>query len=199
MHSSTAERGVRNHREEIVDNSTPLQRAKHPRTVLAGPYGHPFHPILVTIPIGTWVASLVFDIFGLATDDPSPFTLGAQVLIAIGIVGALLAAVFGFVDLSIIGRGTPAQRTALIHMSLSLAAVALFAVNWFVRATSDHDEVSLIGLVLTIIGLAAIAVSGWLGGKLAYRYGVRVADENTQAEGFPLTSAAQHQQRGRRT
>jgi hypothetical protein len=27
-------------------------------------------------------------------------------------------------------------------------------------------------------------VSGWLGGMLSYRYGVRVADEETQAEGF---------------
>jgi uncharacterized membrane protein len=36
----------------------------------------------------------------------------------------------------------------------------------------------------TPIGLAVIGVSGWLGGKLAYRYGVRVADEDTQAEGF---------------
>jgi hypothetical protein len=26
--------------------------------------------------------------------------------------------------------------------------------------------------------------SGWLGGMLAYRFGVRVADETTQAEGF---------------
>lgn len=182
-----------------MDDNSPLQRAKHPRTVLAGPYGHPFHPILVTIPIGTWVASLVFDIFGLATDDPSPFALGAQVLIAIGIVGALLAAVFGFVDLSVIGRGTPAQRTALIHMSLNLAAVALFAVNWFVRATSDHDAVSIVGLILTIIGLAAISVSGWLGGKLAYRYGVRVADEATQAEGFPATTEPQRHRRGGRT
>jgi len=31
---------------------------KRPRTVLAGPYGHPFHPILVTVPIGAWIASL---------------------------------------------------------------------------------------------------------------------------------------------
>ena len=28
------------------------QQAKHPVTALAGPYGHPFHPILVTAPIG---------------------------------------------------------------------------------------------------------------------------------------------------
>ena len=31
---------------------------------------------------------------------------------------------------------------------------------------------------------AILGVSGWLGGKLAYTYGVRVADEERQREGF---------------
>lgn len=167
----------------MTDNS-PLLRAKRPRTPLAGPYGHPFHPILVTIPIGTWIASLVFDLIGFGVADPSPFTLGAQVLIAIGVIGALLAAVFGFIDFTGIVQGTPAKRTAVMHLSLNLGAVVLFAVNFFVRAASDHTSVSVIGLALTIIGLIGIAVSGWLGGKLAYHYGVRVAAEDTQAEGF---------------
>jgi uncharacterized membrane protein len=40
-----------------------LEQAKRPvSAVLAGPYGHPWHPILVTVPIGSWVASLVFDV-----------------------------------------------------------------------------------------------------------------------------------------
>lgn len=181
-----------------MDSSTPLQRAKHPRTPLAGPYGHPFHPILVTIPIGTWVASLIFDLFGLGFGDPSAFVLGAQVLIAIGVIGALLAAIFGFIDFTGIASGTPAKRTATIHLALNLAAVALFAVNYFVRAASGHDAVNIAGLMLTIIGLAAVAVSGWLGGKLAYHYGVRVADEGTQAEGFPPTPGERSGQGGRR-
>ncbi|MDQ0577288.1 DUF2231 domain-containing protein [Agromyces albus] len=167
-----------------MDDFTRLHLAKHPRTVLAGPYGHPFHPILVTIPIGTWIASVVFDGIGLIVDDPTPFALGAQVLIAIGVIGALVAAVFGFLDFSVIPARTPAKRTAVIHMTLNLTATVLFAVNYFVRAASDHDEVSVVGLVLTVIGLAIIGVSGWLGGKLAYYYGVRVAEERTQAEGF---------------
>ena len=36
-----------------------VEAAKRPVTKLAGPYGHPFHPALVTVPIGAWVASLV--------------------------------------------------------------------------------------------------------------------------------------------
>ena len=43
---------------------------------------------------------------------------------------------------------------------------------------------SVLGLVLSVVGIAVVGFSGWLGGKLAYRYGVRVADEQTQNEGF---------------
>jgi uncharacterized membrane protein len=39
-------------------------------------------------------------------------------------------------------------------------------------------------LVLTIVALVLLGVSGWLGGELSYRYGVRVADEIDQAESF---------------
>jgi uncharacterized membrane protein len=163
--------------------STPLQRAKRPRTPLAGPYGHPFHPILITIPIGTWTASVIFDIIGFIADDPEPYAVASRILILIGLVGAVVAAVFGLLDMSQIERGTPARRTALIHMSLNLGIMVLFLVNLLVRL-GDPEQISVFGFVLTIVALLALAVSGWLGGKLSYHYGVRVADEATQAEGF---------------
>lgn len=165
-------------------SSTPLGRAKRPRTVIAGPYGHPFHPILVTIPIGTWVASFVFDIIALAAEDPTPFVVAANVLILIGLIGAVLAAIMGLLDLSLLARGTAARRTALTHMTLNLVVVVLFLVSLLVRWGHGDDDISVIGFILSIVALALLGVSGWLGGKLAYHYGVRVADEKTQAEGF---------------
>jgi uncharacterized membrane protein len=39
-----------------------LHDAKRPVSPIAGPYGHPFHPLLVTVPIGAWVCSLVLDL-----------------------------------------------------------------------------------------------------------------------------------------
>ena len=39
-----------------------VRDAKETVTPVAGPYGHPFHPIFVTIPIGSWVCALIFDI-----------------------------------------------------------------------------------------------------------------------------------------
>jgi uncharacterized membrane protein len=159
--------------------------AKEPRTPLAGPYGHPFHPVLVTIPIGAWVAAIVFQIAAEADDGKEAmFAEGASWLSGLGIVGALAAALFGLMDLLTIPRGTRAFGTALTHMGLNLAVVALFVVDFVVRASQGRDDVRAVNWVLSLVAVALLGASGWLGGKLAYHYGVRVADEQTQAEGF---------------
>lgn len=158
--------------------------SKRPRTIVAGPYGHPFHPILVTIPIGTWVASFVFDIIALVADDPEPYIMAANILILIGLIGAVLAAAVGLLDLSMLERGTAARRTALVHMTLNLVIVVLFLASLLVRWAHGDEDISVIGFILSIVALALLGISGWLGGKLAYHYGVRVADEKMQAEGY---------------
>ncbi|PTT22906.1 hypothetical protein DBR36_01060, partial [Microbacterium sp. HMWF026] len=48
----------------------------------------------------------------------------------------------------------------------------------------DLGRVPLVAFALSVVASAGLGISGWLGGKLAYRWGVRVADENTQREGF---------------
>jgi uncharacterized membrane protein len=164
-----------------------LHQSKQPvSAVLAGPYGHPFHPILVTVPIGAWVSSLVFDIASRLVDDPGFLSKGSVWLIAIGVVGAIGAALVGFLDLFAIPTGTPAFRTGLIHMGLNLTVTAAYAGNFLWRMAGDEEQgaVAFGPLALAAVSLATLGVSGFLGGKLAYRYGVRVADENTQAEGF---------------
>lgn len=169
------------------------QQAKQPvSAALAGPYGHPFHPILVTVPIGAWVASLVFDVASLLVDEPGFLAQGSTWLIAIGVLGALAAATVGFLDFFPIPSGTPAHRTALVHMGLNLAVTAAYVANlaWRLPDYGSGAAVGLGPLVLAALSLAALAVSGHLGGKLAYRYGVRVAAETVQAEGFrPVRSA----------
>ena len=164
--------------------AAPMRRAKEPRTVLAGPYGHPFHPVLITVPIGAWVASLVFDVVAVLGDEPKVFAEGAYWLIAIGIVGALAAAVFGLMDLSAIPRGTKAFGTGLVHMVLNLVVVVLYVGNLALRRAQGYDDVSGLALGLSVVAVAVLGASGWLGGKLAYHYGVRVADEEKQSEGF---------------
>src|SRR3954465_6310044 len=100
---------------------TPLGGAKRPvSAALAGPYAHPFHPMLVTVPIGAWVCSLVFDIASYVVESPGFLAKGSTWLIGIGVVGALAAAVVGFLDLTAIPTGSRAFRTGLVHMTLNL-------------------------------------------------------------------------------
>jgi uncharacterized membrane protein len=170
---------------ELERARTDESHAKHPVTPLSGPYGHPFHPILVTIPIGAWVASIVFDILSRAADDGAAFARGAYWLIGIGIVGAAAAAVFGLLDLLAIPSDTPARRVGLTHLVLNVLVLAAFVASFIWRADRGaHLETTAGMYVLSGVALVVLAVSGWLGGKLAYRFGVRVADEDSQLEGY---------------
>ncbi|MEV1172208.1 DUF2231 domain-containing protein [Nonomuraea sp. NPDC049784] len=159
-----------------------MDTAKKPVSpALAGPYGHPYHPILVTVPIGAWVSSLVFDIAAQLVRDPEFLVRGARWLIAIGVIGALAAACVGALDLFAIPTGTRAFRTAVLHMGLNLLVTLAYAANFLWRS-DDRTELGM--LALNAASLVVLAVAGYLGGKLAFRYGVRVVDEDAQAEGF---------------
>src|SRR3954468_16283138 len=136
-----------------TDSTSSVHEAKRPLSPAAGPYGHPFHPILVTIPIGAWVGSLIFDIATRAGDGSSALTEASYWLIGIGILGALLAAVFGLMDLLTIPRGTKALRTGLTHLILNLSVVAIFVVSFLVRHgdLDDPDGVSVGLIVLSAV------------------------------------------------
>jgi uncharacterized membrane protein len=162
----------------------PMEQAKQPVTVLAGPYGHPLHPALVAVPIGAWIASLVFDVASHLVSDGQFLAEGSRWLIGLGVLGALAAATVGFLDLFAIPTGTRAFRIALVHMSLNLIVTAAYAIGFVIRAGQPAGPVPVGPLLLSAVALAVLTVSGYLGGELAYRYGVRVADETTQATGY---------------
>ena len=167
-----------------TSDSTPMERAKRPRSGAAGLYGHPIHPILVTVPIGAWISSLVFDVAAKVGSRPDTFATGSAWLIGIGLVGAVLAGVFGAIDFSTLARGTKAYTTGLTHLAINVVVLVLYIVNLVVRGSGGYEDVSTVAIILSVVGLGLLGASGWLGGKLAYHYGVRVADEATQAEGF---------------
>ena len=122
---------------------------------------HPLHPMLVPIPIGLWIGSLVCDLWNhLASSPPAWLGTVAFVTMAGGVVGALVAAVPGLVDaLSL--RHAP-KRIAMVHMSLNLLVVVLYLVN--LRLRWDGNQ-SLMPLALSLIGVMGIGISGWLGGS----------------------------------
>jgi uncharacterized membrane protein len=168
-----------------------MDQAKRPVTVLAGRYGHPLHPALVAVPIGAWIASFVFDVASHLVSKPGFLTQGSRWLIALGVLGALAAAMVGFLDLLAIPTGTRAFRIGLVHMSINLTVTVAYVAGFLIRGGAGAGPVGWGPLVLSAAALAALGVSGYLGGELAYHYGVRVADETTQATGYQRTTASE--------
>jgi len=133
---------------------------------------HPIHPMLVVLALGLWVAALVFDVIYAITGHPSRRT-AAFWNVGAGVVGALLAAIPGFVDwLGLTGR---AARLGTYHMLLNLGAVAIFALNWLVRTRVGGD--SPLPLILSVVGIIVVGISGWLGGELVYVHRVGAEEE----------------------
>ncbi|MGO4533784.1 DUF2231 domain-containing protein [Leifsonia sp. 2MCAF36] len=165
------------------DTDSGFRHAKRPRSIIAGPYGHPFHAILVTIPIGAWTAAVIFDIAALLGAAPHALSVGALWLVVIGVIGGLLAAIFGLLDFSQLPAGTKVRRIAVWHLLFNSTAIVLFVISAIVRA-GNPDDPSVGGFILALIGILVVGVSGTLGGELAYRHGVRVADERDQERAY---------------
>ena len=134
---------------------------------------HPIHPMLVAFPIGLWIFSLVCDLIGLTVDEPQVwFTVALYTMVG-GLIGALLAAVPGLIDLLYYKGGKPpVKRIALTHMAINLTAVALYIINVVMRIGA-HESIR-IPILLSLIGVALIGVSGWLVGQMVHVYGVGV-------------------------
>jgi uncharacterized membrane protein len=132
--------------------------------------GHPIHPMLVPIPIGLWVFSLVCDLIQAAGSTNAAWSTVALYTMGGGIVGALLAAVPGLIDLLSLPPGP--RRTALTHMAINLTVVALYVINFWMRPAAPEGPGNLIWLSVIAIGL--LLISGWLGGKMVYVYGIAV-------------------------
>ncbi|TCR15196.1 Rieske 2Fe-2S domain-containing protein [Streptomyces sp. BK205] len=134
--------------------SLPLGRA---RDVLHGTWlGHPVHPLLVQVPIGSWLSAAVLD---LRKDRPRE----AGLLVGLGLAAAAPAALTGAVDWAELNP--PHKRVGLVHALSNTAAVALYTASLACRATGRTRA----GRTLGFLGLTAVGAGGMLGGHLAYR------------------------------
>jgi nitrite reductase/ring-hydroxylating ferredoxin subunit/uncharacterized membrane protein len=132
------------------------------KDLLAGsPVGHPLHPPLVAIPIGSWTAAACLDLLDQERG-------AARKLVALGVVAALPTALSGMADWS--STAGAERRVGVVHAGLNVAALALYSGSWWVRKRGDDR----MGVGLSMLGLATISASGWLGGHLVYALGVGV-------------------------
>lgn len=135
-------------------------------------FGHAIHPILIVYPLGLLSAAVIFDVIYLATGNPTWTTVSFW-MIAAGIIGGLLAAMFGLIDYLKIPSGTRAARIGLLHGATNLGVMILFIASWYLRWSSPEVP-SNAAFALSFIGVVAALLGGWLGGELVERLGVGV-------------------------
>ena len=142
--------------------------------------GHPLHPLLVTVPIGSWTAAAVFDLVG----DRS----GAQRLVAMGILGAFPTMATGGSDWAYTTGAE--QRVGLVHATSNSLTLTAYALSWWERRRGHWGR----GVAWSVLGATTMGVGGWLGGHMSYALGVGVdttAFQHTEDEWTVAASSAE--------
>ncbi len=135
-------------------------------------FGHPVHQMLIVFPLGLLATSLILDIVYLITDS-GKWSQAAFYDMGIGIIGGLLAALFGLIDWLAIPNDTRAKSIGARHGLGNLIVVVLFAVNWVLRK-GNPQEPSVVSIVLSFVAIALALITAWLGGELVDRLRVGV-------------------------
>lgn len=137
--------------------------------------GHPIHPMLIVLPLGSFISAVILDAVFMWSGNAAIGVVGFW-NIAIGVIGGLIAAAFGFVDWLGIPRATRAKRIGLLHGATNVVVVAMFAAIWLGRNARPDRLPSTTDLTVEVGALLLALVAGWLGGELVDRLGVGVDD-----------------------
>src|SRR5512132_3971823 len=138
-----------------------------PKDVLSGArLGHPVHPILTDIPIGTWTSAVLLDWIGGAGSRAA-----ADRLVLFGVLAAGATFATGWSDWADAEQRDPAvRRSGLAHAALNATATALMTSSLLARKRGARGR----GKLLSLAGSAALGAGGWLGGHLSYTLGAGV-------------------------
>jgi nitrite reductase/ring-hydroxylating ferredoxin subunit/uncharacterized membrane protein len=164
----------------------PVQLAGRParqaRDALHGKWlGHPLHPALVTLPIGSWTLALGLDLLatlGVVRDRGT--ARAADTALQAGAASAVVAAAAGMADWQYTdGRD---RRLGLVHGLTNGAALALTLGSLSLRRRGRRAE----GRLASAAGWACMAIGGYLGGHMVYRrkIGVDHADRSPAPREF---------------
>ncbi len=135
--------------------------------------GHPLHPVLTDVPIGAWTIALLFDCISM--DE------AADAAIAVGIAGALAAAITGIVDWS--DTYGPAQRIGVAHATLNITGTAFYAASLLCRKQNRR-----FGKFLSFAGYGILNAGAFLGGELVY--GQQIGVNHAAAQELPTEFVA---------
>lgn len=137
--------------------------------------GHPLHPILITLPIGLFVAVLLFDLVFWRTGGEM-WAAGALWLLGAGLVAAALAAVAGAIDF-LGDRRIRALGDAWQHAIGNVAMVLIQLFSFYQRYRYGAAAVVPLGLLLSAVTVCILLFTGWKGGEMVFRQRVAVYDE----------------------
>jgi nitrite reductase/ring-hydroxylating ferredoxin subunit/uncharacterized membrane protein len=145
--------------DKVIDPARRVVQAVLPQSVknlLHGTWlGHPVHPVLVHVPVGTWVSAGLLDLVPRLRP-------AATVLIGTGVVAAVPASLSGAADWS--EQDVGVRRLGALHATLNAAALGLYAGSLVAR---KRDREAL-GLVLSYAGLGVATGSAAIGGHMSY-------------------------------
>jgi nitrite reductase/ring-hydroxylating ferredoxin subunit len=117
--------------------------------------GHPLHPVLAQVPIGTWTSAGLLDLL-------PPLRPAATVLIGAGVAAAGPAAVAGAADWA--EQGTDVRRLGVVHAAANTVALSCY-VGSLVARLRGHGA---LGRALSYSGLAVATASAAIGAHMSY-------------------------------
>ncbi len=182
---------------ERIGTITDLDRVAKPaadavhRAIPAGPakdalsgswLGHPLHPLLTDVPIGSFTSASILDFLG-----GKRARTASQILIALGLASAVPTALAGLSDWSDTYGGE--QRVGVVHAAANLAGLACYAASLRARRRGHHYR----GKLLALAGMGTMTVGGYLGGHLIYAKGVGINNafwQEPPADWTPVLDAA---------
>jgi nitrite reductase/ring-hydroxylating ferredoxin subunit/uncharacterized membrane protein len=144
---------------------------------------HPIHPMLIVLPLGLFVGSWIFDLIGKATNNELLWAASYYCAI-LGVIGGFCAAIPGAIDwFTVVPPRSSGKRRGLLHAGLNVLVLIGFIVI-AVRRYSAIAEPGGFELGLMTACIVVLAISGWLGGTLAYRNQIGVDHRYANAGRF---------------
>lgn len=126
-----------------------------------------YHPWVVHFPIALWLTSALFDLLYLRGGDLF-FSRASRFLIGLGLLGAVVSIVSGFVDFRPLvaeGIGQAFVDRHRLHSTLAYASTIVYLVSFVLRWRRPNLGRAAIA-VLLVLGAGLILGAGYLGGEV---------------------------------
>jgi len=137
--------------------------------------GHPLHPPLTDITIGTYTFATIAAILDVTNLVARNAAYAWWIALVVGLCSTVLTATTGLIDWIGIEWGSELWKTATAHLTAMLAATGAFLAAVLVGHHGyTQGTVSGGGFALTIVGFVLLTTGGWLGGAVVFVHGMRV-------------------------